>query len=154
MADLMSAAGGDKSSEARPECVDDLIKLAESAKVAANHQHKLRRYYTWGRNVLWILAAALAGLAGVLALGGASRTLSAIAAFLSAFSAALEARFAPADKRLAHVRSEADYRDLGRRATWTANHEKDASVRCQDLKALLEDLHRLDRDGDQAQTDR
>ena len=89
-------------------------------------------------------------MAGILALGGASRTLSAVAAFLSAFSAALEARFAPAEKRHLHKQCEADYRDIARRAMWTAKHEKEASGRCQDLKELLEDMHRLDKDGDQA----
>jgi hypothetical protein len=78
----------------RDQAVKELEELAGAAddqKVARGTN--FRRYSRLG-NVYWVFASVLAGTAGLLALGDASKTLTAAAAFAAAFSAALEANVA------------------------------------------------------------
>src|SRR3954464_5025723 len=79
----------------RDRAVEELEDLAIAADEQKNARWNNFRRYSRLRNVFWILAAALAGTAGLLALGDASKTLTSAVAFAAAFSTALREGLRP-----------------------------------------------------------
>lgn len=128
-----------------PDVTSDLRALAAETRETAQHHRQIQRRYYLLRQLLWLLAAALAGVAGVLALGGASTTVTAVAAFLSAFSTALEAKFAPAERAVSHQQRKADFADIAWRAVLAAKYAKDDDERLRQQKDLQDERYRLDR---------
>jgi hypothetical protein len=128
----------------RDRAISELEELA-----AAAEEQKEARWSNFGRysrlrTVFWISAGLLAGAAGILALGDASRTLTAAVAFSAAFSTALEGKIAPADRRRRHQQAAAEYDDIA----WWARHQAHSQLPAADLESELRRLqqakHRLD----------
>lgn len=122
----------------------DLEALAVDAEKKAATENTFFHWYSRIRDILWTLTAALAGLAGVLAIVAVPKGFTAAAAFLSAFSTGADARFNPAERRLTHKERKADYTSIA----WQARHPKarEAAGLRDELQELHSEMHRLDRE--------
>lgn len=128
------------------DVVCELGTLADEAEREAAKQSGNRELHNNLRIGLGVVAALLAGLAGVLALSDVADWKTAAVAFASAAATTLEKNFSPSDARARHARMQADFKYLAWESRFTAKRpDLDTPERRKKLESLRERQHSLER---------
>jgi hypothetical protein len=129
------------------DVVCELRTLAGEAEEEAEKQRGNRELHNNLRIGLGVLAALLAGLAGVLALSDVADWKTAAVAFASAAVTTLEKNFSPSDARARHARVQADCKYLAWESRFTAKRPDLATPeKRKRLESLRERQHMLERE--------